>query len=96
MATNTGKTGDPFFDHFLAGTGPSQADMAQSHRDAQRGGAALLDEIGRSILLTHSAGGPTGWLVADARPDYEYEESRAKRRAVLSAIELALGQADWP
>jgi anthranilate synthase component I len=37
-----------------------------------------------------------GGTVADARPDYEYEESRAKRRAVLSAIELALGQPDWP
>ncbi len=37
-----------------------------------------------------------GGTVADARPDYEYEESRAKSRAVLSAIELALAQPDWP
>jgi len=33
--------------------------------------------------------------VADARPDYEYEESVAKSRAVLAAIELALAQPDW-
>jgi anthranilate synthase component I len=37
-----------------------------------------------------------GGTVADARPDYEYEESRAKARGVLRAVELALEQADWP
>jgi anthranilate synthase component 1 len=36
-----------------------------------------------------------GGTVADARPDYEYEESVAKSRAVLAAIELALAQPDW-
>jgi pimeloyl-ACP methyl ester carboxylesterase len=28
-----------------------------------------LDRIGPAIVLTHSAGGPAGFLVADARPD---------------------------
>jgi pimeloyl-ACP methyl ester carboxylesterase len=42
--------------------------MAQAHRDTQLAAADLLDEIGPAILLTHSAGGPTGWLAADARP----------------------------
>ncbi len=37
-----------------------------------------------------------GGTVADARPDYEYDESVAKSRAVLQAIELAVGQPDWP
>jgi anthranilate synthase component 1 len=37
-----------------------------------------------------------GGTVADARPDYEYEESRAKARGVLAAIELAAGQPEWP
>jgi anthranilate synthase component 1 len=37
-----------------------------------------------------------GGTVADAQPEYEYEESRAKSRAVLGAIELAIGQPDWP
>jgi len=36
-----------------------------------------------------------GGTVADARPDYEYEESRAKARGVISAMELAVRQA-WP
>ena len=37
-----------------------------------------------------------GGTVADARPDYEYEESRAKARGVVQAIELAVKQAEWP
>ncbi|HVE67903.1 MAG TPA: anthranilate synthase component I [Solirubrobacteraceae bacterium] len=36
-----------------------------------------------------------GGTVADARPDYEYEESVAKARGVMRAIELAVGQEDW-
>jgi anthranilate synthase component 1 len=36
-----------------------------------------------------------GGTVADARPDYEYEESVAKARAVKGAIELASRQPDW-
>jgi pimeloyl-ACP methyl ester carboxylesterase len=65
----TGRVGDPYFDRFLAEVGPAQADMAQAHRDTQLAAAALLDAIGPAILLTHSAGGPTGWLAADARPN---------------------------
>ena len=37
-----------------------------------------------------------GGTVADASPDYEYEESRAKARGVVKAIELASKQAAWP
>jgi anthranilate synthase component I len=36
-----------------------------------------------------------GGTVADAKPDYEYEESVAKSQAVMRAIELACEQADW-
>jgi anthranilate synthase component 1 len=36
-----------------------------------------------------------GGTVADAKPDYEYEESVAKARGVLQAIELAVAQEDW-
>jgi anthranilate synthase component 1 len=36
-----------------------------------------------------------GGTVADAKPDYEYEESVAKARAVISAVELACAQEDW-
>ena len=31
--------------------------------------AELLDRIGPVIMVTHSAGGPSGWLALDARPD---------------------------
>jgi anthranilate synthase component 1 len=37
-----------------------------------------------------------GGTVADAKPEYEYEESVAKSRAVMQAIELAVSQVDWP
>jgi anthranilate synthase component 1 len=37
-----------------------------------------------------------GGTVADAKPELEYEESLAKARAVLAAIELAGAQPDWP
>lgn len=31
--------------------------------------AELLDRVGPAIVVTHSAGGPSGWLAMDARPD---------------------------
>jgi anthranilate synthase component 1 len=37
-----------------------------------------------------------GGTVADAKPDYEYEESVAKIQAAVRAIALACEQVDWP
>jgi anthranilate synthase component 1 len=37
-----------------------------------------------------------GGTVADAEPEYEYEESVAKSRAAMRAIALACEQPDWP
>ena len=55
-------------DQFIAGYGPLPADLAASQdMDADRL-ARLLDQIGPAILMTHSASGPSGWLVADRRP----------------------------
>jgi pimeloyl-ACP methyl ester carboxylesterase len=65
----SGRFGDPMFDHFLASAGPAQADMVQAHKDTQHAGAEMLAAIGPAILLTHSAGGPAGWLLADACRD---------------------------
>ncbi len=64
----SGTFGDPAFESFLASAGPMPASMERHHQDAQRGGAELLDQIGPAILLTHSAGGPVGWMMLDARP----------------------------
>jgi anthranilate synthase component 1 len=36
-----------------------------------------------------------GGTVADAKPEYEYEESVAKSRAALAAIDLAISQPSW-
>jgi anthranilate synthase component 1 len=44
--------------------------------------------------LAHVQAG--GGTVADAKPEYEFEESVAKSRAVMQAIELACEQTDWP
>ncbi|BFG81614.1 hypothetical protein PTKU46_96480 [Paraburkholderia terrae] len=54
-------------DEFIAGYGPLPEDLAASQTmDADRA-AALLDRIGSAILITHSASGPDGWLIADRR-----------------------------
>jgi anthranilate synthase component I len=37
-----------------------------------------------------------GGTVADAQPGYEYEESVAKAKAVMRAVELACEQPEWP
>ena len=56
------------FDAFIAPYGPMPADLALSQDlDADRL-ARLLDRIGPAVVLTHSASGPDGWLLADRRP----------------------------
>ena len=54
----------------MAGTGPDAHRHARgataSSRTASR---KLLDMIGPAVLLSHSAGGPAGFLAAEARPD---------------------------
>jgi anthranilate synthase component 1 len=37
-----------------------------------------------------------GGTVADAKPEYEYNESVNKAKAIFRAVELACGQPDWP
>ena len=59
---------DDALDDFIAGYGPLPADLAFSEGVETDRLARLLDRIGPSILLTHSASGPVGWLVADRRP----------------------------
>src|SRR5262245_6551520 len=40
-----------------------------AHMVWRQRGAMLLDKIGPAIVMTHSAGGPFGWLVAEVRPN---------------------------
>lgn len=56
------------WDAFLAAYGPIPADLGLSQAmDADRL-ARLLDQIGPAIVVTHSASGPVGWVLADRRP----------------------------
>lgn len=60
--------GDEGFDQLVAGFGPLPADLSYSQElDADRL-AKLLDTIGPAVLVTHSAGGPVGWVTTDRRP----------------------------
>ncbi|WP_291053773.1 alpha/beta fold hydrolase [Herbiconiux sp.] len=60
--------GDPEMDQLIASVGPLPADLGLSQElDADRL-ATLLDLTGPAVLVTHSAGGPSGWLTATLRP----------------------------
>jgi len=49
--------------------GGVSAGAETAHMIWRQRGAMLLDKIGPSIVMTYSAGGPFGWLVAEARPN---------------------------
>ncbi len=59
---------EPAMDAFIAGYGPLPADLAYSEDMEADRLARLLDHVGPAVLVTHSASGPVGWLVADRRP----------------------------
>lgn len=63
-----GRRGDPVFDAFIATQVESLASAAETETLVRDAGAALLDKIGPTILVTHSQSGSFGWLLADARP----------------------------
>jgi len=65
----TGEVGAPDLAQLVASQGGSYvADIAVTHTAWRQRGAELLDKIGPAIIMTHSAGGPFGYLVADVRP----------------------------
>lgn len=63
-----GKRGDPVFDAFYATQVESLASNTDTQIHNQKALAAVLDQVGPAVVLTHSQAGPLGWLVADARP----------------------------
>ena len=63
-----GRRGNPAFDAAFARNMPNLASTPELHALVRDAGTALLDRIGPAILVTHSRAGPTGWILADARP----------------------------
>jgi pimeloyl-ACP methyl ester carboxylesterase len=65
----TGDVGDPLVDQLVAAanSAPRNGQLAQDLW--RRYGAQLVDRVGPCVILTHSAGGPFGWLVANERPN---------------------------
>jgi pimeloyl-ACP methyl ester carboxylesterase len=53
----------------LGPTGSPAGGPDPQHMVWRQRGAMLLDKIGPAIIMTHSAGGPFGWLVAEDRPN---------------------------
>jgi pimeloyl-ACP methyl ester carboxylesterase len=70
----TGEVGSDDLDQFVASQGGSyvsgagNATAVIAHTAWRERGAMLLDKIGPAVIVTHSAGGPFGWLVAEVRP----------------------------
>ena len=58
---------DPGVQQVAASFGPMTADWAQMHAVERDRLAALLDQVGEAVVFCHSAGGPAGYLLADAR-----------------------------
>lgn len=64
-----GVKGDPIFDRFFASGVQNIRSQAKQEGVAQTAIAALLDHIGREVvLISHSNGGGIPYLVADVRP----------------------------
>lgn len=64
----SGLADDPALAQLLASQS-NMPDLSADHELMRTHGAELLERIGPSIVITSSAGGPAGWLMADARPD---------------------------
>jgi pimeloyl-ACP methyl ester carboxylesterase len=60
---------DPAILHMVASCRSMPTDLAVAHALERQLGAELIDRVGPSVLFTHSAGGPAGWLIAAARPE---------------------------
>jgi pimeloyl-ACP methyl ester carboxylesterase len=74
----TGVVGSPDLSQLVASQGGSYVPAPPgnpagaapiAHQVWRERGAMLLDKIGPAIIMTHSAGGPFGWLVAEIRPN---------------------------
>ena len=65
----TGEVGSNDLAQLVASQGGSYVSSIElTHTAWRERGAELLDKIGPAIIMTHSAGGPFGYLVAEVRP----------------------------
>ena len=66
----TGKMGDPVFDTFYSSNVQFISNATYQQITVQKAGAALLDKIGKPVILVgHSQGGLMPIIIADARPE---------------------------
>jgi pimeloyl-ACP methyl ester carboxylesterase len=65
---SSGDAGDPLVDQLLAAANSAPRDGQLAQHLWRMHGAELVDRIGPVVLVTHSAGGPFGWIVANERP----------------------------
>ncbi|GJE87209.1 alpha/beta-hydrolase [Phanerochaete sordida] len=63
-----GTLGDAVFGAFFKSTVQSLVNHTQGELEMQAAAADLFAKTGPVVLLTHSQGGPMGWVLADARP----------------------------
>lgn len=83
------------FDAFIAAYGPMPADLAASQTlDAERL-AQLLDRIGKAIIVTHSASGPSGWLITDRRPNLVAAVVAVEPMGPVFGDTPGIGSLDW-
>ena len=86
---------DAALDAYIAPFCPLPADLAASQEmDADRL-ADLLDRIGPAIVMTHSASGSDGWLVADRRPDLVAAIVAIEPMGPAFAQTPGIGTLDW-
>jgi len=65
-----GTVGDPTADQVICGQGGSfLADLEATHTVWRQRLAELFDKTGPAMIMTHSMGGPSGWIAGDARPN---------------------------
>lgn len=64
----SGDLDDPALGQFLASQRLTPFDRASHFALVRERGGQLLDRIGPAIVVSNSAGGPVGWLMADERP----------------------------
>ncbi len=82
-------------DAFIAGFNPLPADLAASQQmDADRL-ADLLDRIGPAVVVTHSASGSAGWLLAERRPGLVAAVVSVEPMGPAFADTPGIGALDW-